>query len=821
MNKIINKFKPWALISSAVIILFIIILRLFITPQLFRMQADFTYQADILSFDNFYDPISGTYTGEILSNTYFSYQIDSIIGDDLYLIKNIFDVRKPSGEAIFAVERLYGIDPHTGAHISSYGDHNRIGYLFAPKRIKKKEDFIYWHINYNTPATMKFSNSEVVDGMEIYRYECSYCADQTANLGYLKGVPEKRGVELDILLSLWIEPQTGHLIKYEDATTAWFYDMKTKERIHPWNRFHNEYSEISINEHLNLAKRSHQISNLIMITTPIALLLTIIFILLIGLNVKNESWWQILIVPALILITGFSISWFLFQNQRQHLESKEKSRFYSECQFIQNQIQDEINHAIDKLWDLYLHFDQNANLSKSEFEDLTTIISQQRNEISAIFWLSIETDQQRRQQFTVNQQLICDSIFKGDLSNYQMNSADLISFKKAHNTQQAVQIESNFQTANHSLKQLFTVTIPILTKENENSKQDHYLVGSFDINTILKNITSLIGVNKNIEVHLSKNTEIDIDTISNNKYLTISNTIRLADKIFHLHYKLYYIPKFVDMVGQYFILIIGMIISLLLSIFVYRILSDKTKELISVNQSLLQYQHELENKNSELEQFTYIASHDLQQPMITIYNFTSLLKENYQDKLDTQALSYVEHMHNSTNRMIELVKTLLQFSRTGRNQILELVNSGEVLHDVLEDMNSQIEKTNTQIIIDKLPTLYAYPIELRLLFQNLISNAIKFQSKTSIPEIQIKAVRTKTHWLFSVKDNGIGINEDDQKRIFNFFERIHNQKEYAGTGIGLGHCKKIVDMHRGTIWVESNIDKGSTFYFTISRNLDQ
>jgi len=244
--------------SAIFLILLISILLwfLWIIPRLEQLPSNFSYKVDVISFDNFYDEEKQTFLGPQISKTKFYYEPISQ-KNGVLMIRNVFDVYKMTDEKIFAVERLYGIDAKTGQHAKGYGDHNREGYLFAPKHLKK-QDYVYWHINYDEPATMRFQDEEKIQGLTVYRYACDYHADQTANLGFLPGVPKERGMNLDINLQQWIEPVSGHMIKYEDKTTAYYYDMKTKERMHPWNKFNNRYSTTGINEQVKIAKQERR-----------------------------------------------------------------------------------------------------------------------------------------------------------------------------------------------------------------------------------------------------------------------------------------------------------------------------------------------------------------------------------------------------------------------------------------------------------------------------------------------------------------------------------------------------------------------------------
>lgn len=258
-------------IVAIILIIFIPIHLLFLVPELERMPSDFSYKADIFSLDNFYDEERQSFQGEQISYTKFSY--DTVrVEDGILIVKNIFDVRTPSANPIFGVERSYGIDPRTGAHVPGYGDKDRQGYLFAPRNLNK-QPYTYWHINYDSPAHLVFKGEEELFGLIVYRYETYYHADQTANLGHLPGVPEERGVNLDINLHVWVEPETGRLIKYEDNTIAYYYNITTGERIHPWNKFNNVYRDSSVVEQVTIAKAEKQNIFLIERATPLVFLI--------------------------------------------------------------------------------------------------------------------------------------------------------------------------------------------------------------------------------------------------------------------------------------------------------------------------------------------------------------------------------------------------------------------------------------------------------------------------------------------------------------------------------------------------------------------
>jgi PAS domain S-box-containing protein len=223
----------------------------------------------------------------------------------------------------------------------------------------------------------------------------------------------------------------------------------------------------------------------------------------------------------------------------------------------------------------------------------------------------------------------------------------------------------------------------------------------------------------------------------------------------------------------------------------------------------------LTRSNKELEQFAYVASHDLQEPLRKIKSFSQLLGEDYQGQLDATADEYIHYITNGVTRMQTLISDLLIYSRVGRLELnKQPTDLNAVLSQVKEDLSVAISENNAVITASSLPTVQANPLQMAQLLQNLIANSIKFCSDAT-PEIYIAAQLQQQEWLISVQDNGIGIKPDYAERIFAIFQRLHNRSEYPGTGIGLAVCRKIVERHGGRIWVESELGGGATFYFTL------
>ncbi len=226
---------------------------------------------------------------------------------------------------------------------------------------------------------------------------------------------------------------------------------------------------------------------------------------------------------------------------------------------------------------------------------------------------------------------------------------------------------------------------------------------------------------------------------------------------------------------------------------------------------------ELLRSNQELERFAYIASHDLREPLRMVTNFTQVLGKRYSGKLDEDADQIINFAVDGAKRMDALIQDLLNYSRVGKaEKVLEITDCEVIFDETLSNLQLLIQETGTIVTRHPLPKVMAYPAQLTLLFQNLIDNAIKYRSNKP-PEINIGAKLNGNKWLFWVRDNGIGIDPKYFERIFFVFQRLHTIKDYPGTGIGLAICQKIVDLHQGEIWVNSEVGKGSTFYFTIPR----
>jgi signal transduction histidine kinase len=236
---------------------------------------------------------------------------------------------------------------------------------------------------------------------------------------------------------------------------------------------------------------------------------------------------------------------------------------------------------------------------------------------------------------------------------------------------------------------------------------------------------------------------------------------------------------------------------------------------------LAQYTSDLARSNAELEQFAYVASHDLQEPLRMVSSFTQLLAKRYRDKLDQDAKDFINFAVDGATRMQTLINDLLAYSRVGTQGKPFRPTDGEAVFKMaVDNLASSITKNGAVITHDPLPTISGDEVQLIQLFQNLIGNAIKFHGREK-PQVHVSARRQDDEWVFAVRDNGIGMAPEQQERIFSIFQRLHHRAEYPGTGIGLAICKKIVERHGGKIWVESEVERGSTFYFTVKEGQNE
>ena len=224
---------------------------------------------------------------------------------------------------------------------------------------------------------------------------------------------------------------------------------------------------------------------------------------------------------------------------------------------------------------------------------------------------------------------------------------------------------------------------------------------------------------------------------------------------------------------------------------------------------------ELTRSNRELEQFAYVASHDLQEPLRMVASYVRLIGERYRGKLDQKADIYIDFAEEGAKRMQELIDDLLAFSRVARSANFQPVDFNEIFAAATENLSRKIEATGAEVTSEVLPVVTGDKNQLMELLQNLIDNAIKYRKPDTPPLVRVSSRKTEGHWEFSIRDNGIGIEPQYFGRIFLIFQRLHTREAYLGTGIGLASCKKIIERHHGRIWVDSEPGEGSSFHFTL------
>jgi light-regulated signal transduction histidine kinase (bacteriophytochrome) len=233
-------------------------------------------------------------------------------------------------------------------------------------------------------------------------------------------------------------------------------------------------------------------------------------------------------------------------------------------------------------------------------------------------------------------------------------------------------------------------------------------------------------------------------------------------------------------------------------------------------EALVDRTKELGRSNAELEQFAYVASHDLQEPLRMVSSYVQLFAKRYQGQVDEQADKYIQYAVEGARRMSLLIGGLLEYSRVGRQDLTpRVVNAELALEQAMSNLRAVFEETGAEVSHDPLPDVVADAAQLMQVLQNLLGNAVKFRRAGVPPRVRVTATRGEGEWLFAVEDNGIGIAAQHAERVFVIFQRLHTRADYPGTGIGLAICKKVVERHGGRIWVDAAPDQGSIFRFTL------
>ncbi|AUC14011.1 hypothetical protein BTO06_02050 [Tenacibaculum sp. SZ-18] len=389
--------------------------------------------------------------------------------------------------------------------------------------------------------------------------------------------------------------------------------------------------------------------------------------------------------------------------------------------------------------------------------------------------------------------------------------------RKIQSQQQTIKVQKKELTVKDESIQEQTEEIEKLFDENEFQKKKYkekLLIEKKLEKRIQKQLGSIQKQEKNIHLINRKIKEQRKKLVEQSEDIDLKETI-LKEKDHKLNTQ--------KTINYLLIVLVGFI--LLISFLIYRsydTLKQFNKQLAIKNNQIHKQAVQLAAKNKELEQFAHITSHDLKEPLASIFSFANELEENHKEELSEDASTFVSFITRASNRGLQFIDALLGYFKLGNSEsTADLINCNQLISDIETDLSSLISRNNATINKVELPIIKGSTIELRLLFQNLINNAIKFKKPDTDPVINISYQKISPdnnhsfYWKFSISDNGIGIAEEHRERIFVIFKRLHSKEHYDGTGIGLAYCKKIVESIGGKIWLESEKAIGTTFHFTI------
>ncbi|MCH2034792.1 MAG: YfiR/HmsC family protein [Tenacibaculum sp.] len=389
--------------------------------------------------------------------------------------------------------------------------------------------------------------------------------------------------------------------------------------------------------------------------------------------------------------------------------------------------------------------------------------------------------------------------------------------QKIQSQQQTIKVQEKELTVKDESIQEQTEEIEKLFDENEFQKkkyEEKLLIEKELEKRIQKQLGSIQKQEKNILLINSEIKKQHKKLVEQSEEIDLKETI-LKEKDHKLNTQ--------KTINYLLIILVGFVLLISFLIFrSYTTLKKFNKELAIKNNQINKQAIQLAAKNKELEQFAHITSHDLKEPLASIFSFANELEENHKEELSEDAGTFVRFITRASNRGLQFIDALLGYFKLGNSESTsELINCNKLISDIETDLSSLITRNNATINKGELPTITGSTIELRLLFQNLINNAIKFKKTDTDPIINITSQKISPdnnhtfYWKFSISDNGIGIADEHKDRIFVIFKRLHSKEQYDGTGIGLAYCKKIVESIGGKIWFESQKGIGTTFHFTI------
>lgn len=810
--------------------------------------SDFNFEVQLFSVDNLYNEETERFGGEVISKSTSAFNLIKTT-DAGYEVGHEFSVLKPNDEVIFAINRRYGVNKY-GKHVLGLGDKNRTGYLFGPEN-SNDSTFLYWHINYDRPLTMELQGSENIYGLKVNRYKTYFTADQSKELSALPGVPEERGVELDVVLELWIEPELGAIIKYEDFATAWYYSQKTKERIHPWNAFHNEYRTASIID--SVRKAQTRLLKIDIFGTYLPLLFIILFLVLLlsGFRVlriqlaKHNG----TVMGLAVLLIGLPITWIISNTFNENAKLDYISQLESTSQDVVNSIGHEVDICTESIEFLRYQYQLSDSIDSTSFAQSSKRLMERTSSIRAISWVPEITHEQRdwyEQRYLQGKPILQRKALESmhptedkeryypvsfiypvttnasalgyDISSRPATEATLQRAKKTNSPSCSPPIN----LVQDSEK---TVNAVILMNPLRNSNNEFTGVVNAVISTqnIEGTALSRFSINQGIALEIWDVTEEQPQILFERKSrlfddesnaVLLSKNLPVKGRIWQ--FKFYYPgPKF--SLGGFYIFLGGLAFTLVLAYLVFKDQSTRRRRLEQVNVQLENYSEKLNDKNKDLEQFIFIASHDLQEPTQSIRGFINLLKDEESEGLSETGATYIDFIKNEVNRMHSLVKALGDYIRIGKSKDAQEFDMVTQVKLALVQLKPEIEDLYPKITIENLPMVYGVDTEIQVVWYQLLSNAFKFRNTQANLNITISSEEKDNEYIFHIQDNGLGIAAEHHHKIFEIFRRLHLREQYSGSGMGLAICKKAIEEHGGKIWVKSKPGFGSTFSFSLPK----
>lgn len=415
-----------------------------------------------------------------------------------------------------------------------------------------------------------------------------------------------------------------------------------------------------------------------------------------------------------------------------------------------------------------------------------------------------------------------------------LKSKDSIKYKNEEILSKKSEIEFQKETINSKNSQLNTKDESLQNKQLE--IKELISLSQFQ----KKKYSEKLKIEKKLEIRISK----QIDSLKNQQAQIVVSSIKIKDQQDFLKKQEANIRdketkakqinnKLNTQLTINYLLAAFLLLALLSGILLYRNYITKNrlnKELQKKNNVISKNTSALISKNKELEEFTYIASHDLKEPLATISGLINLLKDDNKDNFNDDSKTMMAYIDESSKRMRTLIDSLLEYSKLGKNKKKTPIDCNPLLEEITSDLSNIINRNKAEVTYQNLPIVAASTLELRIIFQNLINNAIKFKKPDVDPKITVSykivipehdvapEYENKAFWQFEIQDNGIGIAEEHKAKIFAIFQRLHTREEYEGSGIGLAFCKKIIESLGGKIWFESELNIGTTFYFTIPKS---